>query len=281
MAGTKFNLHLIKKRRNKIASFLSSYVARPIVGDAISQISDRLLQILPSTVSPSAVFDTVRLLAGTTLSTSGALEFAWRVAGNVPTLIAGDAVVPWSGQREDEIVPVRVDSVSASRRRDDFGFILRCRAQAGTPCPMAFNQFLTARSCSAISRVIGFSNTPWGPFQYSGAAAYFVNTLFFAHLEAQHSREQPWFRNVSASSGMLKANKELLAVRCRNKPCPLNYVHACIDCPVGYNYCSYAVHRNTYVEQLCSVCNKTSLFDPASMESCLTCRKRFSLSTAR
>jgi len=281
MSVAKFNLQHIKKRRNKIAAFLAeSYVGRPIVGDAIIEIANHIIATLPKTVSPSAVFETVRLIAGTTFSTSSALEFSWRVAGNVDRLIDGQAVVPWSRQISDEVVPVRVEAVIPASRREEFGFNLRCRVQAGTSCPMVFNQFFSARSCKAISRVIGFSSTSWGPYQYGGIAAHFVNTLFFAHIEAERSRDQPWFRHVSVSSGMLKANKLLLDVRCRVKPCPLSYTHSCADCAVGYNDCSYGTHRVTYVEQVCTICGNTTLFDPTmGGVGCISCQKRFSLSS--
>lgn len=280
MADKKFNLQHIKKRRNKIAAFLSEHhVGRPIVGDAIIEIANYIVSVLPKTVSPSAVFETVRLIAGTTFSTTTALEFAWRVAGNVDQLVDGQHVVAWTRQLHDEVVPIRVEAVTPGSRRDEFGFNLRCRVQAGSPCPMAFNQFFSARSCKAISRVIGFSNTSWGPYQYGGLAAHFVNTLFFAHIEAERSRDQPWFRHVSISSGMLKANKSLLDVRCRVKPCPLNYTHSCSDCPIGYSDCSYGTHRVTYVEQHCTICGNVALFDPAlSGVGCISCQKRFSLS---
>lgn len=280
MSVAKFNLQHIKKRRNKIAAFLSShYVGRPIVGEAIADIANHIVSVLPKTVSPSAVFETVRLIAGRTLSSTDVLEFAWRIAGNVDQLIAGEHIVEWTRQVSDEVVPVRVETVTPTSRRNEFGFNLRCRVQAGSSCPIAFTQFFSARSCKAISRVIGFSSTSWGPYQYGGVAAHFVNMLFFAHIEAARSRDQPWFRHVSVASGMLKANKALLDVRCRVKPCPVGYTHSCAECIVGYADCSYATHKLTYVEQLCSVCGKTALFDPAAAAgSCISCQKRFSLS---
>lgn len=280
MSASKFNWQHIKKRRNKIAAFLSAhYVGAPIVGDAVNDIAVFILSTMPADIPPSAVYETVRLLSGETLSTTDAQAFAWRVAGNLPRLRLGEPVVPWTRQVRDEIMPVRIESVFFSRRFDDNGFIFRCRAQAGSYCPNVFAQFLSARSCSAISHAVGFSHTSWGPYPYAGVAAHFVNMVFFAHVVAERSRDQPWFREVSASSSMLKANKELLAVRCRTRHCPLDYQHPCAQCHVGYVDCGYAVHKTTYVQQRCRVCGKDSFFDTSvTSTSCLACYKKSSVS---
>jgi hypothetical protein len=280
MTKTRFNWHSIKQRRNKIASYLGrNYVGQPVVGTAVPEIANFLMTVVPPDAAPSAVYETVRLLAGETLTTTGANEFAWRIAGNLPTLVSGEPVVPWNGQLRDEIMPIRVESVFFTRRRNDSGFIFRCRAQAGSFCPGVFSHFLSSRSCSAISHAVGFSHNSWGPYPYAGVADHFVNMVFFAHIVAERSRDQPWFREVSASSSMLKANKELLAVRCRTRPCPLNYTHSCASCPVGYIDCGYAVHKTTYVQQHCRSCSKESFFDlSVDVTNCLSCYKRMSIS---
>lgn len=276
MAKKKFNFSIIKKRRNNIAAFLlERYLGVPLVGDALYDITNELLKILPSTVSTTAVFDTVRLLAGTQMDRRAINEFAWRVAGNVDRLVAGETVVAWSRQLRDERVPVRVESVQPTRRKNEFGFMFHCRALAGTPCPMSFSQFLSARSCGVLSRVVGFSNTPWGLHQYGGVAQHFVNLMFFANVEAARSTDRPRFRTISISSGMLRANKELIEVRCRTKPCPLGYEISCANCPKGYEECSYALHPKTFIEQHCRTCDKISFFNPAEPSvMCLNCQQR-------
>lgn len=276
MAAKKFNFSAIKKRRNRIAAFLlERYVNTQLTGDAIYQLANSLLDFLPSTVSVSAVFESVRVLAGTTFDRKQITEFAWRIAGNVDRLNDGEPVVPWTQQISDEIVPVRVESVTPARRRNDFGFVFLCRALAGSPCPVSFPQFFTARSCNAISRIVGFSTTPWGLHPYAGVAAHFTNLMFFAHIEAARSHERPAFHSVSISSGMLRANKELIEVRCRTKPCPRGFSNACSECHMGYSDCSYAVHSKTYVEQHCRTCDKMAFFDPAEPGiMCISCQQR-------
>lgn len=272
----KFNYSTIKKRRNNIAAFLTSnYLNQPITADNLYAITNELLNMLPSTVVATAVFDSVRVLSGTTIDRRFAQEFAWRLAGNVDRLVDGHPVSPWTRQLEDEVVPVRVERVVPTRRRQDFGFLFYCRVLAGTSCPMQLNQFFSARSCKILSRVVGFSNTPWGAHQYGGVGQHFTNLMFFAHILAERSYDRPAFQNISISSSMLKANKALLDVRCRTKPCPTGFEHPCANCHIGYNECSYAVHPATFVEQHCRSCNTLSFFDsddPGIM--CVNCRHK-------
>lgn len=276
MTSQKFNYSAIKKRRNNIAAFLvSNYLNIPISGDVIFALSNGLMDFFPATVAVSAVFESVRLLAGTSLDRRAAQEFAWRLAGNVDRLIAGEPVTAWSRQLEDEVIPVRVESVTPTRRRNDFGFLFHCRVLAGSPCPMQITQFFSARSCKILSRVVGFSNTPWGLHQYGGVGQHFVNLMFFAHIEAERSYERPSFRKISVASSMLKANKELLEVRCRTRPCPRNFENSCVNCYVGYNECSYATHPTTFVEHHCRSCNSLSFFESDNIGlMCINCQHK-------
>lgn len=226
---------------------------------------------LPETVARTAVFDSIRALAGTILTRPAAGELAWRLAGNVDRLIAGVPVLPWTRQIADEFVPVCVESVRPYFRKNNSGQLLRCRAVAGTPCPMEFTQFLSDGNCRAISRALGFS-APWGQYPYT-APAQFVNLLFFAHVEASRSGETPYFSRVSASDSMVKANRQLLEVRCRVVPCPQGYDHPCANCWVGHDSCEYAVHPRTYEPRYCDSCKINGFFDPDDNGlMCVRCR---------
>lgn len=272
MTAKKFSRKQIFTRRSRLLSVLLPHVDQQIVGSVIYAITDELCAALPSTVSRNAVFETIRLLAGTQLTQKSAARLAWRLAGNTDALIAGEPVPPWTRQISDEIVPVCVEKVVPTRRKDKAGFLFYCRALAGTSCAEVFTQFFSANSCRAISRIVGFSTNSWGPYQYAGIGMHFVNMLFFAHVEAVRSRDRPAFHRVSITSSMLKANKELLEVRCRVKPCPQNLLHPCTNCQVGYNECGYATHANTYLEAHCRVCNSSAFFDPENPSTmCVNC----------
>lgn len=272
MAVKKFSKKQIFNRRAQFLEILRGYTDQHVVGNVIYEITDSLCAVMPPTVSRNAVFQTIRLLAGTQLTAKAAAKLAWRLAGNIDVLSAGEPVVPWTKQIQDEIVPVCIEKVVPLKRKDKHGYVFHCRALSGTPCAEVFTQFFSANSCRAISRVVGFSTNSWGPHQYAGIGLHFVNLMFFAHIEAEKSRDKPVFHRVSVTSSMLKANKSLLEVRCRVHPCPQNFQHSCVNCFMGYNECAYATHPKTYVEQHCRTCNAVSFFDPDNPATmCINC----------
>ena len=184
-------------------------------------------------------------------------------------------MLPWTRQLEDELVPVLVEHVRPYKRKNRLGYLLDCRAVAGSPCPLMFTQFFSQNSCYAIAQSMGFS-APWGAYAFTDAA-HFVNLLFFAHVEAAKSRESPAFSTISVSSSMFQYNRMRIEVRTRARPCPDNYEHSCVHCWLGYDQCEFATHAKTYVTRYCESCQTERFFDPADDGSmCVHCRHRAS-----
>lgn len=155
-----FSLGRVLDRRDKIYSrALAPYYDAHLVGETLRDICGDILKELPQTVSRDALFESLRVLAGSRMTPRAAKVLAWRLAGNVDLLVSGEPVLPWTRQLRDEVVPVRVETIRADKRKDTPGFTLACRALAGTPCATLFPQFVSARSCRAISRTLGFSSS--------------------------------------------------------------------------------------------------------------------------
>lgn len=272
MKTKSFSYQRVIKLRDKIYnSAFGEYVGKKISREVLYDLHADLVACLPPSVAHGAVFESIRVLSGSTLTQKAAATLAWRLAGNTDTLVAGSPVLPWTRQFADERVPVCVERVEQTRRRHVPGYTFYCRALAGTPCAMLFPEFVSDRSCSAISHTLGFS-APWGPYPYS-TALHFVNLLFFAHIDADRSRSLPAFTQVTASGAMVKANRKLISVRCRAEPCPLAFEHACEHCYFGYDDCDFATHEKTYVTRHCVTCNSEGLFNPGTDdETCIRCQ---------
>jgi hypothetical protein len=274
MKTKSFSYQRLKARRDKIFfNGLRAYTDAKLSGDTVNDVCNDVAACLPDSVSRSALFESIRVLAGTTLTQQNAKTLAWRLAGNIDKLIDGKPAFPWTQQLEDEIVPVCVEDIKPTHRRKISGYSFKCRALAGSPCPMSFTEFVSAASCRAISRTLGFS-APWGPYPYS-TPLQFVNLLFFAHIEAARSRNVPSFMRVTASSSMVAVNREKIEVRCRAKPCPDGFEHPCASCWAGYDQCPYGVHPQTYIVQHCNTCNSDGFFNPGESNiACQQCRQR-------
>lgn len=274
---TSFSYQRILARRDKIFSTaLHPYIDRSLTGSTPHDVCKDILEVLPASVSEGAVFESVRVLAGTTLTQKAAAELAWRLAGNVNKLQEGVPVFPWVRQIENERVPIRVEDMRPVKKRNTSGYLLQCRAVGGSPCPMVFPQFISANGCRAISETLGFSK-PWGPYPLR-TPMYFVNLLFYAHVEVERSKAYPGFLQISVSSSMLRENREKIEIRCRTKPCPQQFSHSCDFCWVGYDNCIAAVHPMTYVARDCPTCNTDGWFNPGeSSISCQQCRRNSQL----
>lgn len=271
MKTRAFSYQRVTKLRDKLYNFaFRTYIDKHVSREVIYDLHKDLIAGLPPTVSHGAVFESVRVLSGTTLTQKVAAILAWRLAGNIDRLVAGEPVLPWTRQFADERVPVQLEKISATKRRHISGYTFHCRALAGTPCAMLFTEFVSDRSCAAISKTLGFS-APWGPYPYS-TPLHFVNLLFFAHVDAERSRNTPAFTRVTASSSMVATNRELIAVRCRVAPCPLAFEHACVHCYFGYDQCKFATHPLTYVTRYCERCNSEGFFEVGSSAvECIRC----------
>lgn len=267
-----FSFTRIKNRRDRLfAHSLRPYIAARIVGDTVKDICNDIANELPQTASRDALFESIRVMAGTILTQRDARELAWRLAGNVDRLQAGERVLPWTRQIEDEIIPVRVERIHADKRRDVEGYTMYCRALAGTSCPMVFPQFFSRRSCTAISRTLGFTAS-WGTYPMR-TPLYFMGLMFFAHIEADKSGDAPYFKKVSGSSGLVTQNRAKIEVRCRVKPCPRGYQHQCDKCWLGQDECPAGIYPKSLVQRECTQCANMGFYEPDDEGTvCLNCR---------
>lgn len=264
----RFNLKAVFRQREKIFLALKPYVDAVLSGQVFNDLFDDLYKSLPDTVSHDAVFESTRVLAGHTLTRREAAEFSWRLAGNMSELIAGRPVVPWSRQIRDEWVPVQIIRVDTAQRNNRHGYVFHCRALAGSPCTMVFEQFLSKGSCAAIARIAGFSRT----MPYS-SALHFANLRMWVELEAERSAEMPQFQQVDCTSAMRAYNKKLIGIRTRAFPCPRNFAHPCEHCELGYADCPAAIFPLRLERKFCPCCEEDNVyFDPArNTEACMSC----------
>ena len=275
MLKTRFSYTQTIRRRNELyANVFSRHIGTVLDGATLNVITEQVMLYLPQRTAKNAVYESLRVYAGTQISQKTAAEIAWRLAGNVLRLIDNIPVIPWVVQVEDEVVPVIVEQVSPGQRKDKQGYYFTLRCVGGSPCPMQFRHFISRVAMKVLARTVGFSGNSWGKHPYAGKAQHFVGLLFFAHVEADRCRDQPYFHKISASSSMLKHNKSLLDVRCRAAPCPNNFQHHCLDCHVGTDQCQFSTHKHTYDVRFCDSCQKDSFFDtrmPAMM--CIRCQR--------
>ncbi len=278
MRAPSFNIPGILGLRNRLLDEVcAAHFNCSLEGAELEAFVSRLRRILPGGISRDVLFESARQLAGIELTPNRALRFCWQLAGNLPRLRAGRAVVEWHNQEQDEWVPLQVIAADIRRnRKDEIGYELRFRVLAGTPCPLVLIRFWSKRFCYLLGRRVGFT-APRQNMPFTDGRQ-FVNLRLLGRIEAAKSSPQPTFFEVNCPPSCFDYNRALLRKRMHLEPCPNGWRHPCHRCAVGYLECPAATHEQTYEERFCEGCSKPAAFDPgATTPHCVSCTERENL----
>jgi len=247
-----------------------------VEGPVIDELVNALLAELPDGINVDSLYETVRQLVPLQLTDKNTRPWAWRIAGNIPTLKAGHSVHPWARQTADEWVPLQILHVVPTRTaRGKMGYNVTFRILAGTPAPLAIEKFWSTRAMHALSRRVGFSWSDGNrPYRHP---TEFSQLRLLGLIEAARSVERPFFHKVDCSGTMLDYNKDILDHRHKVKyPCPRGWRHPCHLCAIGYDQCVAGTHYHTYVLKECTQCGTTASFEP-NHEHCVNCTRKEAL----
>ena len=262
------------KYRDILFQRVRPYIDTTLIGQTFRDFFDDVFSALPPAVVKDAVFESVRLMAGTIFDSRTAANFSWRLSGNIHTLTAGNIVAPWTRQIKDEWVPLQIDAIApyTNTKKKKPGYILNCVVLAGSPCPFKFSQFVSKSACFAVARASGFTSKRGKlPFVYP---EYLTKLVFYGLIDAQRSEEKPYFTKVRPSSAAINCNRQILDIRYRLSPCPRSFTHECRNCVLGYNECPAAVRAQRLELKMCLTCNTETYFEPrGSFSVCVVCHK--------
>lgn len=264
------NLSLIERRRAILLRQLATVKGRPVDAERLT------LLLLPALTHPAydPVFESVRYLAGRLLTDSEIEQLAWLLAGNLPSLKAGNPVHAWTCQTAEEWVPLQVLRVLDTRDQyQRYCHEVRLRVLAGTPAGRSVTVRWSTRNVQYVAGQIGFS-APFREYPYS-TAAEIVGLRLYGKLEPARSKTDPGFHEIRCPASMQKRNRDaVLKLRMRiDCNCPQNFTFPCHTCPFGSDRCPAGTHPVTYQVGTCPVCNgDDSLFDPdTNNTACVKC----------
>lgn len=260
-----FNITAITELRNRLIErvFIERY-NETVEGVQLDFLVNHLSQVLPGSLRRDAIFETARQLLGIELTPEVCHKFCWMLAGNMPVLKSGRAVVAWHGQVSDEWVPLQATRCEFGRhpKHNALGDMLTLRILAGSPTGMTTTRFLSRRFAVALARRLGFS-AHYEKYPFS-EAKQLVGLRFLGEITPLKSTTEPRFDRIECPQSLVDYNRELLKLRLHHIPCPRNYLHPCHRCVVGYRDCPAGTHRLTYVKQICPKCGEETYFDPDS-----------------
>jgi hypothetical protein len=263
---------------------------RVMEGENFEHLLERTSSVLPSQIPPATLRGSLLPMVGTRLSKKDWSLTAWRLAGNLHLLRAGQVVLPWRGQGADEWCPVQIESVTNRhiKKSDSAGAEIVFRVLAGSPAGLTCQRLWSRRFMRMIRTDMGFDRKSEPPewvirrdkrvlkgFNFLDPRE-FTRLRLWGLFTSEHVRNgEPGFFEIYNSSTFKSGwNRDILVLRTKlDTPCPEGYTHDCYLCPVGYLKCPAACHKTTYELKACVGCHKESWHDPANGPGavCLAC----------
>lgn len=276
-----YNLGAIERKRDQLRTELGAQFGQQVLqADLFNAFVVQVRQRLPATVSYDAAYESCRGLLGRAFTPAEALNFCWRLAGNMDRLREGLAVGPWAGQRGDEWVPLQIIRGYQTRNaKRKLGTEFTFRILAGSPAGMRTTAFWSKGLTSLVAGNVGFSR--FGDYRFRNHRDL-VGLRLYGLVEAKRSATSPSFFEMAYPQSLVTWNREnVLRIRCRKEPCPRGWLHPCHRCAVGFTECPAAVHRFTYERGHCHKCQTPdALFDPEDQTgACVVCTHRERMKT--
>jgi len=246
-AAPRYNLKRVFQLRDKLADdTLSDFCGFTPIGESFEELVDTICAAIPR-AKRRAVWDSIRDVAGTLLTTDDVWRMSWRLAGNIGLLRNGVAVPPWHVQQEVEWMPAQIQAFSeGTSHRGKAGGYFQMRILAGTACPLRLTKFWTKGFCKLISAKLGYT-TRRGDFPL-GHISELVSLRLWVYIEPKYCGPNgPDFREIGSTGALWQWNRRIVRMRFRhNWRCPYSFDHHCFLCPVGYKECPAATHADTH-----------------------------------
>jgi hypothetical protein len=200
---------------------------------------------------------------------------AWRFAGNLARLKAGETITGWTSQPFEEWTTIQFTSchtVPGENRRFEVSY----RVLSGLPAGLFAKTRMSGKQIFFLGSRAGFRRRD--PLQSMSRPSELVNLRLLALLDPALSARfnQPTFTQLATAPGVLEHNRKIILMRARiGFDCPHGFEHQCCRCPVGLDGCPAATHAATYEQRDCLKCQTTGLYDPAPGGiGCFTCHSR-------
>ena len=258
-----------------------SYRGRTLTGESFKEFVSELWSALPEEVFYKTVYESVRVLAGTKLTSELLDSTCWRLAGNLELLKKLEPVLPWRRQEYAEWVPVQIVKVKLARggrRGKEVGHELSFRVLAGTSCSHILYQWWSRRRSRYMAYFLDDKNRGFSFSRQRGKRVVlrpYNNPQEFYSLRCRLlivpklcTVDGPGFEKISFTSAMTQWNREIHKMRARIEDgykCPFDFPPEkfCWRCSVGHDRCPAATHAKTYTYASCDVCGEDEApFDP-------------------
>ncbi len=276
---------ILKKRKLLADSLEVSLAGKQVTGDLILKMHEICSAMLPRSVHPDALAESLRCMVGRTPCRADLDLLSYRLVGNIARLKLMRPVVPWAmTQSIDEKVLAQVIAYRPEQRRTPttrFTIQLLTGLSAGLKTQVWWD----LERCYVVSIVTGFDR----PAMRTGVEArYYLFTTppqlvgLYGEVLINGTESSkvgsPVMTQFKCPNHLRALNRLLIKKRFRVEDgytCPNDYpvTFPCHHCPVGYVTCPAAVHAKDFTTGPCDFCKDAeAVFDPDwSLDRCVNC----------
>lgn len=276
-----FNIKLIDKYVDRVLAKLREHYNTSPTGSEFDKLVNDWWEALDGTKIPyQAMYASVLDLAGKELTRDIIKYTTWRLIGNLPRLMAGVAVPPWTQQTLLEWVSIKLVRAQPGRStKGKMGFWYDYRIHNGQAAGLRFRLFWSLKYIRFLANSLGLKYGRKADYRLVDGAEL-VGMRLYLLLDPELNKEDgPGAYHFHVPASCKTANKEILKQRKRQIPCPENYTLTempCFKCYIGYDKCKAACHPFTYTVKACPRCQALrTWFDPAGRGViCVECEEK-------
>ena len=186
---------------------------------------------------------------------------AWRIAGTEPQLRKKTCPALWSaGSPQEYCGGVLTGSEPRMTISGKSITSYRVRIVTGTAAGAVGQLEVPTRGVYSIAPRMGFSQRR-GRYPLNHPAEL-VHLRVLCLIHGQRPDGTPNVIDTCVPSKYFEHNREIVKLRRREYPCPYNFSHECVDCPLSFSQCGGSVHRFEWTVAECPNCRVNRVFDP-------------------
>lgn len=281
-----FDIAETRQKVTRLKDILKPYVGTDVSKEDFRTFTKKVLTALPRDLSIENIQASIAHLHGRPITQTVVNETAWRLAGNVEALRAGEVVTQdvairrqgWCALQVVAVKPILMNPKSKDKRKR--GSLLNIFVMSGHAAGCRIEKFFSLSHLKYLAKEVGFT-PPFKNYPYRDEREFFGLRFGGLFLTSLVKDNKPGFSEVCSTPTMISWNKDMFKRRKREGfACSLEMHHEqlpCFRCFMGAESCSAAVHQKDFEKDVCPFCGLESMFDPESpgysLDMCVNCER--------
>ena len=285
----KLNLEFIVYRQYELLYKLKDFDNTVLTGTHYDSFLETILECLPNSVLKKTLDNNFKYLLGKPIDINKITNLTYLIAGNLEALINSQIITTpiitefsWAG--------AQIIDCSTQKKGNGLSHLIQFKILTGPLASQVMSQYWSFKKTAYLAVYRNDKNLGFG-FNKSRINSkgdqrnklifndlrQFYGLRCFVLFDPTRSQEVPYISEIGHKSSTMTYNQKLLRGRDRALTDCVKKIQSnpeCYRCPYGVDRCMFATHSSTYLRGSCSVCKKTSFFDPKDLSMCVDCTIR-------